>query len=275
MTAKLTAAPTARRELRARLGALAPLGLLLLVAGGFAALGAGSATQLAPERAYLGPSWAHPLGCGEGGVELSALLAVSCLRALVLAVAVASLGFVVGTPLGALAAMRRGALEATVGRLCDGLQAFPSFLLALTVLSAVRHPTRVHLACVFAATSWAPFARLALAEGRVLRGAGFVEAARALGLTEPRILFRHVVPNLLGTVAVQLGASASAVVLSEASLSFVGFGAADGVSLGSVLDQGVSAMLRAPHVLCFAALAVFLTSTTLLAAGRAVQAPSR
>jgi ABC-type dipeptide/oligopeptide/nickel transport system permease subunit len=64
-------------------------------------------------------------------------------------------------------------------------------------------------------------------------------------------------------------------VLSEASLSFVGFGAADGVSLGSALDQGVASMLRAPHVLVFAATAVFLTSSALLAAGRAVRPERR
>jgi len=243
-----------------------------VVAAGLArALRAASPSKLVPEEAYLPPSLAHPFGCGEGGVDVLALLAASCLGALGLAASVASLGFVIGTPLGALAAMRRGALEAVVGRTCDALQAFPSFLLALTVLSAVRHPTRLHLACVFALTAWAPFARLALSEARVLRSAGFVEAARALGLGEAKILVRHVVPNLLGTVAVQLGASAAAVVLSEASLSFVGFGAADGVSLGSALDQGVSAMLRAPHVLVFSALAVFATSTSLLAAGRGLK----
>ncbi len=260
-----------REAASARGLSLAPLAALALFSAIVSAGARTSPTTLIPGNAYLPPSVAHPLGCGEGGVELAALLSSACLRALGLASVVALVGFLVGTPLGALAAMRRGALESTVGRLCDGLQAFPSFLLALTVLSAVRHPTRWHLACVFAATSWAPFARLALAEARVLRGAGFVEAARALGLGETRILFRHVVPNLLGTVAVQIGASASAVVLSEASLSFVGFGASDGVSLGSALDQGVSAMLRAPHVLIFSAVCVFATSTALLAAGRALR----
>lgn len=249
----------------------APLATLVGLALVARALGGPSPTLLRPEDAYASPSLAHPLGAGEGGVDMLALLSSSVLGALALAGIVAALGFAIGTPLGAYAAMRRGPLEAFVGRTCDALQAFPSFLLALTVLSAVRHPGRVHLACVFALTAWAPFARLALSEGRVLRSAGFVEAARALGLGEGMILVRHVVPNLLGTVAVQLGSSAAAIVLGEASLSFVGFGAADGVSLGSALDQGVSAMLRAPHVLVAAALAVFATSTSLLAAGRALK----
>lgn len=263
---------TARRAPSLPRGAaLVPLAVLVLAAAAARLLGSSAPAALVPENAYDAPSLAHLFGCGEGGVDMLALLSSATLSALALAGGVALFGFAIGTPLGALAAMRRGYVEALVGRTCDALQAFPSFLLALTVLSAVRHPSRLHLACVFALTGWAPFARLALSEARVLRSAGFVEAARALGLGERKILFRHIVPNLLGTVAVQLGASASAVVLSEASLSFVGFGAADGVSLGSALDQGVSAMLRAPHVLVFAALAVFATSTSLLAAGRGIK----
>src|SRR5690606_5406403 len=101
-----------------------------------------------------------------------------------------------------------------------------------------------------------------------LRDQAFVEAARAIGVGPARVVVRHLVPNLLGVVAVQLGGSAAAVVVSEAALSFVGFGARDGVSLGAVLDQGVSAMLRAPHVLVVGACAVFVTSVSLMVAGR-------
>ena len=153
---------------------------------------------------------------------------------------VAALGFVIGTPLGAAAAFARGSFERFVGRACDLLQAFPTFLLALVVLSAVPSPSRAHLAAVFSLTAWAPFARLALAQSRVLRGAQFVEASLALGQPLPRVFWLHVLPNLLGVVAVQLGSSAASVLVSEAALAFVGFGPRDGVSLGNVLDQGVA-----------------------------------
>ena len=139
------------------------------------------------------------------------------------------------------------------------------------MLSAVRVPSRADIGVVFALTAWAPFARLALAQTRVLRGAAFVEAAQALGRGPAGILARHVVPNLFGVVAVQLGATAAAIVVSEAGLAFVGLGPPDGVSLGGVLDQGVAAMLRAPHVLVVGALAVFATSGAMLAAGRALR----
>ncbi len=244
--------------------------VIVVAASALVVAGGRSPIWLEPERSWSAPSWERPLGCGEGGVDLLALVAHASLRALALASCVALLGFAIGSPLGAAAAVSRGRFERSVARACDLVQAFPTFLLALVVLSAVRSPSRMHLGVVFAMTAWAPFARLALAQTRVLRDQAFVEAARAIGVTPVRVLLRHLVPNLFGVVAVQLGGSAAAVVVSEAALSFVGFGARDGVSLGVVLDQGVSAMLRAPHVLLTGAAAVFVTSVSLMVAGRAL-----
>ena len=225
--------------------------------------------RLVPQEAWCEPTFARPLGCGEAGVDLASLVSEAVLRGALLAAIVALVGFAVGTPLGALAAMTRGRFERAVGRACDLVQAFPTFLLAFAVLSAVRAPGRIHVGFVFALTAWAPFARLALAQTRTLRDAAFVEAAYALGLGRAGVLWRHVIPNLLGVVAVQLGGTAAAIVVSEAALAFLGFGPRDGVSLGSVMDQGVAAMLRAPHVMVVGSLAVFVTSSVMLLAGRA------
>jgi ABC-type dipeptide/oligopeptide/nickel transport system permease subunit len=257
---------------RSRRGlALLPLAIVVGASALGAALAGEPAGRLAPARAWCAPSSARPLGCGEAGVDLTALVASAELRAVALAGVVALVGFAVGTPLGAAAALARGRFERTVERACDLVQAFPSFILALAVLSAVRAPSRVHIGAVFALTAWAPFARLALAQTRVLREAAFVEAAVALGRGRVGVLLRHVVPNLLGVVAVQLGSTGAAIVVSEAALAFVGLGPRDGVSLGGVLDQGVAAMLRAPHVLVVGAAAVFATSAAMLVAGRAAE----
>jgi ABC-type dipeptide/oligopeptide/nickel transport system permease subunit len=249
--------------------------LPLAVVVGLAAMGSLLSREppgrLVPARAWCTPSIARPLGCGEAGVDLMALVSSAELRAILLAGVVACIGFAIGTPFGAAAAMARGRLERGVERACDLVQAFPSFILALAVLSAVRVPSRVYIGIVFALTAWAPFARLALSQTRVLRDAAFVEAALALGRGRAAVVARHVVPNLLGVVAVQLGATAAAVVVSEAGLAFVGLGPPDGVSLGGVLDQGVAAMLRAPHVLVVGAAAVFATSAAMLSAGRVIR----
>jgi len=258
-----------------RAALVAPLSVVLAVAAAATLAASAPPDRLDPALAWSGPSGARPFGSGEAGVDLLPLVASAVLRGVALACAVALAGMGLGTPLGAAAALARGRFERAVDRVCDLLQAFPTFLLALAVLSAVRSPTRVHLGFVFAITAWVPFARLALAETRVLRGAAFVDAATALGAGRAAVIVRHVVPNLLGVVAVQLGSTAAATVVSEAALAFVGFGPRDGVSLGNVLDQGVAAMLRAPHVLVVGALAVFVTSASLLIAGVAIAGPPR
>ena len=227
--------------------------------------------RLVPRLSFAPPSAAHPFGCGEAGVDLLALVAHAVLRGAALAAVVAIVGLVIGAPLGAAGAMTRGRFERAVDRACDLVQAFPSFLLALAVLSAVRSPSRVHLALVFSLTAWAPFTRLALAQTRVLRTANFVEAARALGVRGPTLLVRHMLPSSLPVLAVQLGSTAGAIVVSEAALEFVGLGPRGGVSLGSVLEQGVGCMLFAPHVMAVGAVAIFLTSASVIAAGRAIE----
>jgi ABC-type dipeptide/oligopeptide/nickel transport system permease subunit len=255
---------------RLRLGSLAPLAAIV-VACLLGAQMTGEPGRLDPVQAWCTPSGERLFGCGEAGVDLLAMVSSAVLRGVVLAVVVALIGFAVGTPLGAAAALARGRTERFVERACDLLQAFPSFIFALAVLGAVRAPSRSHIGAVFALTAWAPFARLALAQTRVLRDAAFVEAASALGRGRGGIVAVHVVPNLLGVVAVQLGSTGAAVVVSEAALAFVGLGPHDGVSLGGVLDQGVAAMLRAPHVLVVGAVAVAATSAAMLVAGRAAE----
>jgi ABC-type dipeptide/oligopeptide/nickel transport system permease subunit len=254
-----------------RRAVLVPLALLVVASGVAAATAREPAGRLDPARAWCAPSLRQPLGCGEAGVDLAALVAHAELGAIALAVTVALVGFAFGTPLGAAAALARGRVERAVERACDLVQAFPAFILALAVLSAVRSPSRFHLGCVFALTAWAPFARLGMAQARVLREMQFVEAARALGRGRVAVLLYHVVPGLLGVGAVQLGSTGAAIVVSEAALAFVGLGPRSGVSLGCVLDQGVAAMLRAPHVLAVGASAVIVTSVAMLVAGRAVE----
>ena len=196
-----------------------------------------------------GPSGAHPFGCGEGGVDLLALASEALLRGLALAATVALVALVIGTTLGAAAGLAGGGAARALRRVCDAVQAFPSFVLALGVLAAIPSPTRVHVGVVLSLTAWAPFARLALAELRVVRGLAYVDAARALGASTPRVLFRHALPAAMPTARAQLGSSASALLVSDAALAFLGVGPADGVSLGALVDQGLGAIVRAPHVL--------------------------
>lgn len=243
--------------------AVVPAVVLVLAAALVAVLSNRSPSRLVLDLAWAGPSAARPFGSGDAGVDLLALAAHATLRVLGLAAAVSVFGFVLGTPFGAAAGLLRGRFERWALRACDLVQSFPTFLLALAVLSAVKTPSRWYIGLVFCVTAWAPFARLAAAQARSLADAQFVEAARALGLAQPRIVVRHIIPNLFGPVAVQIGTTAAGVVLGETALGFVGLGPPDGVSLGALLEQGTLGMLRAPHVLAVGAITVALVSGTL------------
>lgn len=212
-----------------------------------------------------GPTSAHPLGCGDGGVDLLAVASEAVLRGLALSLVVALVSLAIGTTLGAAAGLRGGGAARGLSRLCDGLQAFPSFVLALALVAAVPRPSRWHVGAVLALTAWAPFARLALAELRVIRGLSYVEAARALGAGPFRVLVRHAVPAALPTARAQLGSTASALLVSDAALAFLGLGPADGVSLGALVDQGVGALVRAPHVLLVGAAALTVSALSVQA----------
>ena len=211
------------------------------------------------------PSRVHPFGCGDGGVDLLALSSEALLRSVALASIVSLFALVVGTTLGAFAGLAGGWVARSVRRFCDAMQAFPSFVLALGVLAAIPSPTRVHVALVLSLTAWAPFARLALAELKVVRSLPYIEAARALGASGARVLLRHAIPATMPVARAQLGSTAAALLVSDAALSFLGVGPADGVSLGALVDQGVGAIVRAPHVLWVGAATLALGSLSLQA----------
>lgn len=258
MTAPRSVTPTRRLLL-----AFAPVIAVAVCCAIVVLTGAHSPTRLSVELSWAGPSAARPLGSADAGVDVLGVVSHATLRALTLSVCVVAVGFLIGTPLGIVAALRGGALERWTLRAADLVQSFPTFLLALAVLSAVRTPTRFHIGFVFSVGTWAPFARLSLVQARAIAQAPFVEAARALGAGEGRVVWGHVLPNVLGPVAVQIGTAAAGVVLGETALGFVGLGPGDGVSLGAVLEQGTSGMVRAPHVLVAGALAVMIVSGSL------------
>ncbi len=247
---------------RAFLLRLLPLGMLVALALVLAGRSSTPA-RLALEQSFCAIDGRHWLGCGEGGIDVASFVGHACLRALFLALVVTFVSALVGTALGSAAALVRGSFELIMVRSCDLVQAFPTFLLALSVLAATPEPTRLHLGLVFLLTAWAPFARVAHATALSLRESDFVAGARAFGASRARVLATHVVPHIVGPVAVQLGTSAAAIVLGESALGFVGLGPSDGISLGALLDQGTLGMLHGPRLLLVAAVAVGATSGSL------------
>ncbi|HLV60422.1 MAG TPA: ABC transporter permease [Fredinandcohnia sp.] len=211
---------------------------------------------IALESELLGPSGTHPLGTAENGVDVLAHVLYGARISLFVGVFATLIAAVVGTLLGAWAAWVGGVADEILMRVVDVLLAFPGILLAIFI-TAVLGPSLGNVILALCATSWTGYARLARAQVLSLREREFVLAARALGATDRRILFGHLLPNLLGPVVVQATFGIPGAMLAEASLSFLGLGVPPGTpSWGALVDQGTQYLLVAPHVALFPGLAI-------------------
>lgn len=176
-----------------------------------------------PLDRLLGPSHRYWFGTDQFGRDIFSRclegMKVS-LRVSLLAVAAAG---VVGTVAGIAAGFFGGVVDAIVMRLADILFAFPAILLALAIVSALGSGwfnTSIAIAIVYVPI----FARVARGPVLALREADFVRAGRVLGFSSPRLLFRHILPNVAAPVIVQVTLSLSWAILTESSLSFLGLG---------------------------------------------------
>ena len=176
-----------------------------------------------PVDALRGPSGKYWLGTDQFGRDVFSRCiegAKSSLRVALVAVALAGS---VGTIAGIAAGFFGGVLDAVVMRLADILFAFPAILLALAIVSALGSGwfnTAIAIAIVYVPI----FARVARGPVLALRDVDFVRAGRVLGFSSPRLLFRHILPNVAAPVIVQVTLSLSWAILTESSLSFLGLG---------------------------------------------------
>ena len=191
---------------------------------------------IALDRELTGPSPAHPLGTAENGVDVLSQVLYGARVSLFVGLFATLVGHV-----GGLA-------DEALMRVVDVLLAFPGMLLAIFITS-VLGPSLANVILALSATSWTGYARLARAQVLSLREREFVLAARSIGVTDRRILFEHLLPNLLGPVVVQATFGIPGAMLAEASLSFLGLGVPPGTpSWGALVDQGTQYLLVAPHV---------------------------
>jgi peptide/nickel transport system permease protein len=205
------------------------------------------------------PSARHWLGTTDNGVDVLSALLYGARLSGVVAIATVGTSLLIGGALGAFAGYRGGRVDHWVTALCDLVQAFPSIVLNVAVLALTAEPGVLHLVLALIANGWVLFARVARANALVLRQAEFVQAARALGLSELRVLRKHVVPNLAGPLIVQATAALGGAVLAESTLSFLGLGPGAAASWGALLDQGSAVLLRFPHVALIAGGTIALT----------------
>ena len=210
-------------------------------------------------RALEAPSWAHPLGTDENGGDVLTLVIWGARAAIAVGFSVVAICASVGITLGAISGYAGGWVDEVIMRLTEVLMAFPGILLAILLIFLTQEPSLGAVIGALSVSGWAGYARLV--RGQVLseREREYVEAARALGFGDARVIARHVVPNILAPVIVQATFGVAGAILAEASLSFLGLGPQDTPSWGALLDQGASYFLLTPHLAIAPGAAIMVT----------------
>jgi peptide/nickel transport system permease protein len=205
-----------------------------------------------------GPSLAHPLGLDELGRDILARLVAGARVSLLVGLSVVSVSAAVGLLVGGVAGYAGGWVDTLIGRVIDVLMAFPGILLAIALVAALG-PSLEHVVLALTTIGWVGYARLV--RGQVLKAREFeyVQAARSLGASAPRVLWRHVLPSAYPAVLVQATLGMAGAIVAEASLSFLGLGVQPPTpSWGAMLDAGRGHLLDAPHLTIFPGVAIAL-----------------
>jgi peptide/nickel transport system permease protein len=241
---------------------LALVGLVIVASYVALALGVGflplrDPLQVSADR-LAGPSAAFPFGTDALGRDLLSRVLFGARLSMQVAVFSVAVAGLVGTGLGLLAGYLGGAVDLVIGRVMDVFFAFPAILLALGIVAALGpDPTNVIIAISVVYTPI--FMRVVRGPVLALKAREFVEAARAVGASRKRIVFRHIVPNLLSTLIVQLSLALSWAVLTEGALSFLGLSAQPPApSWGVMLNEGRQYLEFATHLAIFPGLAIML-----------------
>ncbi len=202
------------------------------------------------------PDWEFPLGRDEQGADILSRLLYGARISLLVGLVTVAVSASAGITVGLLAGYLGGWVEQALMRLVDVLLAFPGLLLAIALV-AVLGPGLTNVIIALSALGWTGFARLVRAQVLAVKARDYVVAAQALGVGDARMMWVHILPNIMGPVLVQASFAVAGAILSEAGLSFLGLGAPPGTpSWGAMLAEGKYVLVEAPHVSIFPGLAI-------------------
>jgi ABC-type dipeptide/oligopeptide/nickel transport system permease subunit len=170
------------------------------------------------------PSWAHPFGTSQIGRDYFSRTLFGIRTEAEMLLIVAFVGTLIGTLVGAAAGYLGGFTDSVVMRLADLLLTVPPLVTVLVAAAFLHTDTLAKTSVLFAVVLWMPVARVVRSASLVVRQQEYVEAARAMGASDRRIIKNHVLPNVIGAVAVAASVLAASVVILETTLSFLGLG---------------------------------------------------
>ena len=248
-------------------GPLALVGPALVLCIVVAAIAAPCLTPLDPNAIVVSPyhgpqapSLAHPLGTDTLGRDVWARLLYGGRTSLIVGLASMLLSLLVGVIVGVVAGYFGGAIDSSLMWVVDLLLTMPSILL-LVVLSTVFPPTLWTVPLVIGSVGWTTFARTARSEVLSVRSRDYVTAARAIGATDARIMWRHVVPAALSNVVVLAALGMSGAITLDAGLSYLGLGVPlPTPSWGRMISEAQTYFAVAPWLVAFPGAAIALTA---------------
>lgn len=210
-------------------------------------------------RAREGPSWDSPLGRDELGRDILSRIIYGARISLWIGFIAVAIGVVCGVPLGAISGYYGGRIDILMQRLVDIMLAFPGLLLAIVLISILG----VGLSNVMVAIGVASiptYVRLVRGSVLALREMDYIAAAKAIGMSDSRIIFRHILPNCLAPIIVQSTLQIATAILFAAGLGFLGLGAKPPMpEWGVMLSTGRDYLRDWPHIATFPGLAIMLS----------------
>jgi peptide/nickel transport system permease protein len=203
-------------------------------------------------------TWKHPLGTDSKGRDMLAMIVSGARVSLQVGLIATGIAIILGTIIGVLSAYLGGWADNALMRFTDVMMTFPFFLL-LVLIVFIFGPSLVFIVLAIGLTGWTGTARLIRSEALSLRTREFVIAAKALGASDNRVIFRHLIPNVISLIIIIATLSIPGVILAEAALSFIGLGDPTVSSWGIILEAGQTSLNTAWWVAVEPGIMLFLT----------------
>ncbi len=205
------------------------------------------------------PALKHQFGQDKLGRDILSRVIFGARVSIWIGLVTVSVSAIIGVILGSLAGYWGGLVDELLMRLIDILLAFPGILLAIALM-AVLGPSLNNVILALCIIGWVGYARLVRGQILAVRNFEFVAAARVLGASSTRIIIKHILPNIMGPLMVQITFGLAGVIVAEAGLSFLGLGTQPPTpSWGTMLNEGRQFLLVAPHLSIFPGIAIMLT----------------
>ena len=209
------------------------------------------------------PSWEHPFGTDQYGRDVLARVVWGTRISLSAALVIISIATVVGALLGAVAAYYGGKVDNVIMRCMDVLLAIPSILLATAIVAALG-PSLPNVVIAIGLANIPQFARIVRASVLTIKGQEYIEAARAMGASDLRIIAKYIIPHSMAPLIVQGSVGVASAILSIASLSFVGLGVQPPTpEWGAMLSNARTYMRDAWHITVMPGAAIMLSILSL------------